>query len=130
MAFIAVEAKIEDPSIDRDKVYHYVQQLEYQANGMPREDISFFLDLPPAQAINLLNTRKALKNEADEYSDQLAVQQRLYDEYDFMCTKFSRRIIRVPCFDQGKIKPIKQISREIWQALNLIFPDLRQSNDP
>ncbi len=122
LAFIAIEAK--EP---REEVYKIVRQKEHEENGMPREDASIFLDVPPRVADNLLTSRKAEQQDEDEYTDALEVQQGLYEEYEHLTSEDPNRYIRIACCtDEGSLHSIDQVADKVWQELTERFPQLEK----
>lgn len=94
LAFIAVEA-LAPQNIEsrREEIHRAVARQEYEINEMPFEDVSIFLDVPPAVSALLLHGRKSKRGEDDEYTDHAEVQQRLYNEYDWLCTNNPKSIL-------------------------------------
>lgn len=125
LAFMAVEAAAEGATEQRDEVHNRVRQVEYEDNKMPHEDISIFLDVSPRDAITLLAKRKSVQPEDDEYTDQIEVQQKLYDEYDHLYNNHdSKNYIRIACIADGQLRPIDQIAASVWQEIIKRHPEI------
>lgn len=127
IAFMTVEAR-QEGNASRQLVREEVEKTEYTAGGMPKEDISFFLDVPPKLSDALLQGRKKHRADQDEYTDHLHVQEALYDEYMGLCREEPERFVRVECADGDKLKSIEEISGQIWNYLRKrfsIFSDSR-----
>lgn len=124
LAFMAIEAQFENAATPREAVHQTVRDIEYQKNNMPQEAISFFLDMPPRTAEKLLNKRKALKQEKDEYTDHLEVQQKLYHEYEFLTAKDPTRYVRIPCVANDRLRSIEDIAYTVWQELTSRYPNV------
>ena len=123
LAFMTIEA-LEDDSVSREDVHQAVQSEEYDTNGMPKEHISIFLDVPPKVAGALLSKRKVENNDEDEYTDHISVQERLYAEYEVMCAMYPERFLRVKCLKDDALLGIEETTQLIWDGLTQKFPQL------
>jgi dTMP kinase len=122
LTFIAVEA---GPA-ERLAAQAAVARYEYETNHMPQEDVSIFLDVPPGIADQLLHGRKVKHQEADEYTDQLTLQEKLYQEYDQLIAAQPERFLRVACLTYGQLRHIDDIAATIWQSLQDKFTQLKK----
>lgn len=135
VAFMIEESKVMGD--DRAVVRRAVHELEYDINGMPRENMSLFFDIPPRLAIELLEGRKARVGDEDEFTDHISVQEALYTEYLNMIKEYPETMMRVICTDPayakgpayrqagsaGKLRSIDDISREVRSRLAQTFPE-------
>lgn len=119
IAFMAAEARGES----RETVYSAVSTLEYETNGMPKEGVSLFFDIPPRLAIDLLERRKHDAGDANEYTDYLAVQEALYNEYVALCEQYPEQMIRIACMDGDRLRSIDEIAQEVRATLAQTFPE-------
>lgn len=127
LAFITIEALLpQDVELYRPQVHQSVEKLEYAANGMPREDVSIFLDVPPAIAGRLLEKRKQVLKDEAEYTDHVHIMERLYNEYDVMCTENPERFLRLRCVEGDELLGIDDTTALIWEALIARFPHIEQ----
>lgn len=127
LTFMAVEALMpQEADLRREEIYQAVRDEEYMKNGMPSEDVSVFLDVPPAVACNLLVDRKAKRSDEDEYTDKLHVQERLYNEYDVLTTQDPVHYIRTKCVLDGQMVGIEEVAELVWAALISRFPHLER----
>ncbi len=126
LAFMATEAKAEDPTNTRDAVHQIVREQEYRKNQMPQEDTSIFLDLDPKIAVALLEKRKEKTEDEDEYTDHIKIQQRLYNEYDLLYSDQPEHYIQIKCTDGKKLLGITDITELVWTALREKFPHLTE----
>ncbi|HLD26071.1 MAG TPA: hypothetical protein VJC05_03445 [Candidatus Andersenbacteria bacterium] len=129
LAFIAVEAALQDPTVTREQVYGAVRQAEYGDNQMPPEDCSIFLDVPPARALALLAGRKEAQQAADEYTDQLHVQEKLYEEYEYLTALDPERYLRIVCLEGEQLLPPEVIADRVWAEVTKRFPSLKTSSN-
>lgn len=124
IAFMIVEAaegNISDAL--RQQVHRAVEDLEYETNGMPKEDISVFFDIPPKIASRLLKGRKKKNGDDDEYTDYLAVQEALHGEYVRLAQEHPDRIIRIACMDNDRLRTVDEVAYLVRKALEGKFPE-------
>ncbi len=127
LAFMAIEAGFEDPSWRREEVHKVVEETEYGDNGMPREHLSVFLDVPPEVSASLLETRKQRTRDKDEYTDRLSVQKRLYKEYGLLCRDNPSRFLRVRCVWGDKLLGVGEVAELVERGALEKFPELARS---
>lgn len=127
LAFITVEAlAASETDLFRDKVQQTITRLEYEHNGMPREHVSLFLDVPPDVSAALLEDRKKKRQDDEEYTDHLEVQRRLYNEYDLLCTQKPDHYVRIKCVIGDELLAVSDASELVWETLRLKFPSLER----
>lgn len=124
LAFITVEAQAQQPQLTREEIHTAVRRLEHEVNGMPVEDCSFFLDLSPLAAASLLLGRKIKHQDDDEYTDQLAIQEKLYREYERLVADDPRHYLRITCSEAGSLLKPEIIADRVWQQFTRRFPQL------
>jgi len=124
LAFMAIEAAAEGAAEQREEVYAAVKKTEYTDNQMPHEDLAIFLDVSPRDAIALLDKRKTSQQEDDEYTEQIVVQQKLYDEYDHLFGTETPGYLRIACLENNQLRTIEQIADSVWQAIIKRHPQL------
>jgi dTMP kinase len=97
----------------------WIEHLEYDIYGLPREDLVLYLRLPPSQA-QILIAKKSARQYTDAAHDILESNivhlQDAADMYDDLSDRESWRAIE--CFDIAKqaIRPTQEISAEILSA--------------
>lgn len=127
LAFMAVEAlPAQEADLFSQDIWRAVEREEYDLHKMPREDVSIFLDVPPEVSEGLLNGRKHATGDADEYTDHLHVQQRLYNEYDLLLREQPERFLRIPCVAGVQLLGIDDIAELVWESLITKFPLLEE----
>jgi dTMP kinase len=135
LAFIACEALVPPPAERaglaaentdrfRSQVHETVNLEEYTKNGMPQANVSIFLDVPPRVAATLLTRRKENLRDQDEYTDHLAIQERLYNEYDQLINAQPQHWLRVKCVEGSELLPVEAVSELVWKGLQARFPEL------
>jgi dTMP kinase len=127
LAFITAEAlNTQEIDLYRQEVHETIRREEYVTNGMPEENVAIFLDVPPDIASVLLDRRKNAQGDADEYSDHIALQQRLYKEYDELIRDKPELWLRIKCTQGSELLSIDAVSELVWEGLIRKFPALRK----
>jgi thymidylate kinase len=111
----------------REQIIATVSQLEYVTNDMPREDLSIFLDINPRLAYKLLEKRKSTPSEKDEATDHIDLQERIYNEYQWMTTNQPDHYIKVECTKDNNLLPIETISQLVWEKVTTQLPQLSKT---
>lgn len=128
LAFMTIEATTpQDVNTRRAEIHRAVEHEEYDVNGMPREDISIFLDVPVAVSTALLEKRKQARADADEYTDHVHVMERLYNEYDVMCREQPHRFLRLKVTEGPELLAIEAVSELVWENLVYRFSHLKKA---
>jgi dTMP kinase len=129
LAFMTVEAlNPQETELRRSEIYQAVEKEEYETQDMPREDVSVFLDIPPLIAAALLEKRKEKLQDENEYTDHLHVQERLYNEYDFMCTDRPDHFLRIRCVEGEELLGVEAVSELVWEGLTHRFSQLHRKS--
>ena len=127
LAFIATEAlTAQEIDLYRVKLYKAVRREEYKKQGMPQEHVSIFLDVPPRVALALLAKRKTVHQQDDEYTDHRLVQERLYNEYDYMSRQKPEQWLRIKCVEGTELLGIEEVAELIWDGLTQRFTELHK----
>ena len=94
---------------ERNKIYEWIDKLEFDLLELPKPDIKIFLHMPYLQECELKKKRKFLdQNELDE--DYLINSEKAYLE---VAQKYSFKTIE--CVNNGNIRTIDDINNEIYQ---------------
>ncbi len=123
IVFMIEEAASEEARQTREEVRRKVMQLEYEENGMPQEDISIFLDIPPYIAIDLLEGRKVHRGDEDEQTDHMHVQEALYAEYIRIAEEYPEKTLHIRCMEGDRLRGIQEIESLVRQELAARFPE-------
>ena len=127
LAFVTVEALAHSNTDNtRASVHAHVSKAEYETNDMPRENVSIFLDVPPRVSTVLLEKRKEKLSDDDEYTDHISVQERLYAEYDWLCTNDTSRFARIACVAGVSMRGVEAVGELVFKDLLARFPHLHQ----
>ena len=97
-------AKIEDEQARR-RLYDWIMNLEYEVNGIPRPDVSLFLDVPFAFTERKLteqregDDRSYLNGASDIHEQSLSLQQRVREVY-IESSKRDSELLVVDCSNE------------------------------
>ncbi len=116
LAFMAIEAAAAGET-DIEAVIHEVRRQEHEVYNMPYEDLSIFLDVSPEISSKLLEKRKKMNGDADEYTDELAVQTRLYNQYLDLIAKKAYPCAHIACVEEGNLISIEDIAQRVLTAV-------------
>ena len=129
ITFIAVEAlHPQEMDFKRSTIQQAVTKHEYEANAMPKEHTSIFLDVPPNVSTKLLEKRKEILKDEDEYSDHIDVQNRLYNEYMFLNENNPDHYTKISCVTGTQMLGIDEVAELVWEALIVKFPHLHKQH--
>lgn len=129
IAHMTADALKESEGSNRDQVSKITREHEYITNGMPKENLSIFLDVPPSIAHYLLEDRKAKQEEPDEATDQLELQERIYKEYQKLTSSDAEHFITIDCCDKEQLLPIEEIAQLVWDNVIAKLPQLGQNHN-
>ena len=101
------------PEDQRKKFMEWIDQLEYQTNGMPKPDLNILLDVDPA-----VGQKNALsKNTSDIHEKDLAHEEKAAKIY-FELSRSEENWVVVNCMQNDKMSPKEEIHREILKVLS------------
>ncbi len=106
-------AKLSEKS-EKDAFLEWLYDLEYQKMGLPKPDIVFFLDMPPAYAKKLMAERankftgEAEKDIHERDADHIT---KAYENAVYVAKKYNWHFIS--CVKDGEIRTISDIHEEI-----------------
>ena len=96
---------------ERSKYIEWLESLEYGENGIPKEDLVIFLDMPIMFAKKLMKGRNLDIHESD-----LKYQGKVLEVYDDICGK-KNYWISVDCTKNGRILKPDQLHKKVLQIL-------------
>ena len=97
--------------IDRQEYIEWLENLEYEENGIPREDLVIFLHVPVEISRKLMKDRKLDIHEANlEYLGKVV------DVYEMMA-KTRNNWVRVRCTDNGRLLSAEKIQERVLEVL-------------
>ena len=99
---------------ERDDFLNWLDKFEFETLKLPRPDIIFFLDMPPALSIQLAHNRGELKNgqKKDIHEEDENHLINAYNAGKYVANKYGWQTINCESFS-GQIKSITEIHNEI-----------------
>lgn len=109
------------PEEEREGFIEWLDELEYGQNGLPREAVVIFLDVP-VEVSQRLNRQKSVRGHLNGQAEDLAeknVQHQQQSRAMFLkLAEDNPHWIRIDCVDEeGNIRPIEEIHRMIVSSL-------------
>ena len=108
----------------RDEFRRWIEHLEYNIYDLPREDVVFYLRVPPAEAQKLVS-QKAKRTYTSAKQDILEASLRHLQDAAEMYDLLARDApwITVDCFDaaRGEMRAPEEIARDLLSALQQIL---------
>jgi len=120
-AFAFMGAKFSEEA-EQNKIIRWLNKLEYEVYGIPKEDLLVYLSVPPDLGQKLVlnkGRRKYIgnKNKHDIHEENLAYLKRVEKIYLRLADRFPHWI-KIKCLDKkGNLKTKKEIHQLILQAL-------------
>ncbi len=113
-------AKIFD-DFEREKMFHFLEVLEYDLLGLPKADITIFLHMPASVAKILQKSRKEKpdQHEADEQFLENS-------EKTYLSLCYRHNYIKISCVDEVGLRTVEDIHKEI---LEKVLPKLSKHSN-
>lgn len=115
---------LREQSNTREEVVDITSEHEYETNGMPKENLSIFLDVPPSITHRLLEDRKAELKDSDEATDQLELQECIHEEYERMTSSDAEHFLKINCCAQGNLLSVATIAEMVWDGVVARLPEI------
>ncbi|SEM18586.1 dTMP kinase [Acinetobacter sp. DSM 11652] len=99
---------------ERQDLANWLEKLEYDVFGVPRPDLTFFLDVPLNISKNLVLKKKARSYTTDKediHESSYQYLENVYDVYQDLCEKRSWK--RINCVQNENIRSINEIHNEL-----------------
>lgn len=109
--------KIENDE-EKSKFLLWLDNLEYVIYGLPRPDVTLFLDMPPQYGAELMKDRiNKASGEADKdiHESNFEYLEKSYKNAVFVAEKFNWKHIQ--CVNNGKIRDIEDIHNDIYSIV-------------
>ena len=110
-------SKIDDVD-EKNKFLNWLCELEFEIYGIPKPDITFFLDMPTDFARQLMRERenKFDKNAAkDIHERNKKYLEKSYENACFIADKYNWN--RISCVKNNTIRPINEINDELYNTV-------------
>jgi dTMP kinase len=111
------------PSEKRDAFRRWIEHLEYDIYGLPREDLILYLRVPPKEAQKLVaqkSERSYTTAKRDIQEANLCHLEQAAEIYDLLAGEAPW--VTVECFDaaRGTMRPAKEIAQDVLAAVNKV----------
>lgn len=97
--------------VERDRFLKWLDELEYKHFGIPRPDLTLFLDMPPEISAVLRKQR----GREDIHEDDAAFMQKVYDVYRETARKYAWKVIN--CADKNFARSTMDIHEDILRTV-------------
>ena len=95
-----------------------MEMIEYTLCGLPKPNMSFFLEMPPEKSLECINKR----NETKDINENLQKLTKVYDSlqlYKDDCKKENKDCYLINCIsEKGEIRSVEDIHDEIKNIFN------------
>ena len=114
-------SKIADP-MERKVFLEWLDNVEFGILGIPRPDLTIYLQVPVETSLELLSEKRAAKNLAlGDVSRDAAEEDRAHLENsaataDWLSDRLGWK--RVGCVQEGKMRSREDIHEEVWKVVN------------
>ena len=110
-------SKIENQE-EKDKFLTWLDDLEYNVYGLPRPNVTIFLDMPPKCGIELMKDRANKSNGGDKkdiHESDISYLQKSYDNAVYVSKRFGWK--HISCVENGKIRSVEDINDDIYAVI-------------
>ena len=115
-----------DSEQERQDFINWVTKFEYQVNGVPKEDLVIYLDVPWKIGLQLTKQkapRDYLKGHEDIHENHLDYRQKVEQLYLAYC-KTNKNWLRIDCTQSGRLLSLEKIHEKIVSKLSEILAKL------
>ncbi len=96
---------------DRKKFFEWILKFEYDMCGLPKEEVTFFMDIPVDVSLELVKDRK----QRDIHEKDYMFLKRCYENCNYVVDKY--KLFRVNCFLNNQLLPIEKINDCIYSKI-------------
>ena len=103
---------------EKDKFLTWLDDLEYNVYGLPRPNVTIFLDMPPKYGIELMKDRANKSNGGDKkdiHESDISYLQKSYDNAVYVSKRFGWK--HISCVENGKIRSVEDINDDIYAVI-------------
>ena len=111
-----------DNSAEKDKFLTWLDDLEHNIYGLPRPDVTIFLDMPPEYGVMLMKDRANKANGTDKkdiHESDFSYLETSYNNAVYVAERFSWK--RVSCVKDGEIRSVEDIHNDIYSIIKEIL---------
>jgi dTMP kinase len=110
-------SKVDDDA-EKDKFLTWLDDLEHNIYGLPRPNITIFLDMPPEYGAQLMKDRANKSNGTDKkdiHESDFSYLEKSYDNAVYVAKKFGWH--RISCVKNNQIRTVNDIHEDIYSAV-------------
>ena len=111
-----------DNSAEKDKFLTWLDDLEHNIYGLPRPDVTIFLDMPPEYGVMLMKDRANKSNGTDKkdiHESDFSYLETSYNNAVYVAERFNWK--RVSCVKDGEIRSVEDIHNDIYSIIKEIL---------
>ncbi|MGN0108317.1 MAG: dTMP kinase [Hominilimicola sp.] len=111
-----------DNNAEKDKFLMWLDDLEHNIYGLPRPDVTIFLDMPPEYGARLMKDRANKSNGTsvkDIHESDFSYLETSYNNAVYVAERFGWK--RVSCVKDGKIRSVEDIHNDIYTIIREIL---------
>jgi dTMP kinase len=109
-------------ALEREKYLHWVDRMEFVENGLPRPDITIYLNLDVSVSMKLAHDRAKAKGEASDKAEENARHQHETQESAISIIDRDKSWILIDCNDGvGGILSPEVIHAKVWDSIQNII---------
>lgn len=111
-----------DNSAEKDKFLTWLDDLEHNIYGLPRPDVTIFLDMPPEYGAMLMKNRANKSNGTDKkdiHESDFSYLETSYNNAVYVAERFNWK--RVSCVKDGEIRSVEDIHNDIYSIIKEIL---------
>lgn len=110
------------PPTERQDFIAWLSQIEYEIYGLPKADLTIYLDMPPTHALELVykkHPRNYTTQAADIHEQDTSYLAKCREVYHMLAAmNFSSKWYTISCVNaDGSIRNIAEISTDIWHTI-------------
>lgn len=96
---------------NREDYFKWVLDFEYNKCGLPKEEISFFMDVPVDISLDILK----LREEKDIHEENEEFLRLCYENSQYIVNKYD--LVNVECSYRGKLRSIEEINEYLYNYI-------------
>ena len=111
-----------DNDAEKDKFLTWLDDLEHNIYGLPRPDVTIFLDMPPEYGAMLMKDRVNKANGTDVkdiHESDFSYLETSYNNAVYVAERFGWK--RISCVSDGKIRSVEDIHNDIYAIIREIL---------
>lgn len=111
-----------DNSAEKDKFLTWLDDLEHNIYGLPRPDVTIFLDMPPEYGAMLMKDRANKSNGTDKkdiHESDFSYLETSYNNAVYVAERFNWKC--VSCVKDGEIRSVEDIHNDIYSIIKEIL---------